>query len=234
MQLVPLAVLAAITSPTAFAVVLVLLRRPRPVALLTGYLAGSLVTSVAVGAAIVAGFDAIDVFAPRRPAARPVFDILLGLLILASAAWLRSERSSEVRRRALPRQARRRAEKRERRGDRPSRSTRIAGSGSVGLVAALGMAMHLPGLLYLAALARIAEADMATTHVLLVLLAFNVVMLTPIEIPLLGCIAAPQATQTTVENIYAFLEARKGEGLLLASALAGGYLIVTGVLGLAA
>ena len=66
LHLIPLAVLAAITSPTAIASVLAILRRPRAVWLLASYLAGTFVASMLVGLAIVAGLGATDLFAPRH------------------------------------------------------------------------------------------------------------------------------------------------------------------------
>ncbi len=88
--------------------------------------------------------------------------------------------------------------------------------------------MHLPGLIDLAALADIANANLSAVHAVILLVHFNVVMLTPIELPLLGAIRAPERTQKTVGAVDAFIRSHRSEGLLLASALAGGYLIVTG------
>jgi hypothetical protein len=42
--------------------------------------------------------------------------------------------------------------------------------------------------------------------------------------------AAPEPTRKTVERVYDLLGAHRSEGLLLASALAGGHLIVTRLL----
>lgn len=232
LQLIPLAVLAAITSPAAIAAVLVILNRPRPLGLLAGYVIGSFVMSMLIGIAVVAGLAASTLFAPRHGPGLPILDIAVGGLILISAVWLRSERSAEMRRRAAARHARRRAEKRARRGDRPSRTSHLLASGSIGVVVALGAAMHLPGLLYLAALGTIAHADLASTRAVIVLLLFNLVMLTPIELPLAGYVVAPKPTQIAVVRLDAFIRAHRTEGLLLGSLIAGGYLVVSGILGL--
>jgi hypothetical protein len=232
-HLIPLAILAAITSPTAIAAVLVILSRPRAFALLTGYVAGSFVMSVVAGIAIVAGLTATHAFSPRHSASLPVVDIVIGMLILLSAAWLRSDRSAGLRRRAAERRARRRAEKTARRGERESRASRVLSGGSVGLVTLVGAAMHLPGLLYFAALANIAHADVSSGHSLILLVLFNLVMLAPIELPLLGYLIAPEWTQDVVARIDAVIKDHWDEGLLLASLVAGGYLIVSGVVALA-
>jgi Sap, sulfolipid-1-addressing protein len=231
-QLIPLAILAAITSPTTIAAVLVILNRPGPVPLLTGYVLGSFATSVLVGIAIVLGLAATSLFASRNGPALPSVDLGIGVLILLSAVWLHSARSAELRQRAAAARARRKAKKNPSRGQKPSRSAVILNRGSVGLLAALGVAMHLPGLIYLAALADIANANLSAVHAVILLVLFNVVMLAPIELPLLGAIKAPERTQKTVGTVDAFIRSHGSEGLLLASALAGGYLIVTGAVAL--
>jgi Sap, sulfolipid-1-addressing protein len=232
-QLIPLAVLAAITSPTAIAAVLVILNRPHPRRLLTGYVVGSFVMSVLIGIVVVVGLAATTLLAPRHRASLPVLDIAVGVLILVSAAWLHSPRSAEVRKRASIRHAQRRAERQARRGDRPTRTAQVLASGSIGLVTALGAAMHLPGLLYLAALGTIAHANLSTTHTLVVLVLFNLVMLAPVELPLAGSIVAPHATQDAVRRIDAYVKAHRNQGILLGSILAAGYLILAGLLTLA-
>jgi hypothetical protein len=231
-QLIPLAVLAAITSPTAIAAVLVILNRPQPVGLLAGYVAGSFAMSVLIGIALVAGLVATTLLTPRNHASLPVLDVVIGVLILLSAVWLRSPRSTEVRQRAAQRHARRRAERQARRGDRPSRTSQVLTSGSVGLVTALGAAMHLPGLLYLAGLGTIAHASISAAHAVILLLVFNVIMLTPIELPLAGYLLAPEPTQDAVARLDAFIRSHRAEGVLLGSLIAAGYLIITGIVGL--
>jgi MFS family permease len=231
-RLIPLAVLSAITSPTAIAAVLVILSRPGAARLLSAYVIGSFFASVVVGIVIVGGLNATALVAPRHHAAAPVFNIGIGTLILASAAWLRSERSAALRRRAGERRAQRRAHKAAERGDRPSRSSQILSRGSVGLVTALGVAMHLPGLLYLAALGNIAHSDVSSARALVLIVLFNLVMLAPIELPLLGYISAPDSTERAVRSVNAFITRHRREGLLLLSVLAGGYLIVSGIVGL--
>ena len=233
-QLIPLAILSAITSPTAMAAVLVILSRPGALRLLSAYVIGSFLTSVLVGIAIVGGLTATGLVAPSRHSATPILDISLGMLILLSAAWLRSERSAALRRRAAELRAQRKARKVATHGQKPSRSAQILSRGSVGLVAALGVAMHLPGLLYLAALGDIAHANVSTSHALLLIILFNIVMLAPIELPLLGYIAAPDQTNRAVGGMNSFITVHRREGLLFLSVLAGGYLVVSGVVGLLA
>ncbi len=214
------------------AVVLVLLRRSRPVRLLSAYVIGSLVASVLVGIGVVTGLSATSLGARHKGAAISIFDISIGVLILISAAWLHSERSAAMRQRAADRLAQRKAQKHARSGDKQSWSSQILSSGSVGRLATLGVVMHLPGLLYLAALGYIAAQDVSTSHRLLLIVLFNIVMLAPIELPLVGYLVAPQRTEAKVRSMNSFINEHRAKGLLLLSALAGGYLIVSGIVGL--
>ncbi len=137
-----------------------------------------------------------------------------------------------MRQRAADRLARRKAQKNSRSGDKQSRSSQILSSGSVGRLATLGVVMHLPGLLYLAALGYIAHLNVSTSDGLLLIVLFNIVMLTPIELPLLGYIVVPQRTEETVQSANSFINEHRADGLLLLSVVAGGYLIVSGIVGL--
>jgi hypothetical protein len=72
----------------------------------------------------------------------------------------------EVRRRAVARRGRQLAK----RGGQPSASARIINRGSVALLLALGAAMHLPGLLYLDALAKLSHQNQSTSRTVFALL----------------------------------------------------------------
>jgi hypothetical protein len=74
--------------------------------------------------------------------------------------------------------------------------------------------------------------NVSTSYGLLLILLFNIVMLAPIELPLLGYIVAPQRTEDGVRSANSFINEHRGTGLLLLSIVAGGYLIVSGIVGL--
>lgn len=212
------------------AAVLVILSRPRPRALLTAYVLGSFVASLLIGVGVVALLKSSHTFTGRNSSSRPTLEIVVGVIILLSEAWLSSARSAAVRQRSSEWLADRRRRKVARSARKPGRSARILNRGSVGLVAALGVAMHLPGLLYLVALGDIAAANLTGADTVTVLIAFNVVMLAPIELPLLGCIFDPQATEQKVTAIDAFIRRHQRRELLIVGGLAGGYLIISGLI----
>jgi hypothetical protein len=212
------------------AAVLVILGRPNPRALMTAYVVGSFIASLLIGIGVVALLRSSDVFTERQSSSRPSFEIVVGVIILISEVWLSSARSAAVRRRSSEWLAARRHRKAERSAGKPSRSAQILSRGSVGLVATLGVAMHLPGLLYLVALSEMAAANLGRAETVLVLIGFNVVMLAPIELPLVGCILDPDATQRRVKAIDNFIRRHQRRELLIGGALAGGYLVIGGIL----
>ena len=215
------------------AAVLVILSRPNPRALMTAYVVGSFITSVLVGIGVVALVKSSGVFTQRHSSSRPTFEIVVGVIILISEVWLSSARSAAVRRRSSEWLAARRQRKAERSAGKPSRSAQILSRGSVGLIAALGVAMHLPGLLYVVALGDMAAAHLGGPETVLVLIGFNLVMLAPIELPWLGCILDPDATQRRVTAIDEFIRRHQRREALIGGAVAGGYLVISGLVGLA-
>ncbi len=231
-QLLTLALLSAITSPTAIAAVLLILSRPRAIPLLAAYVIGSFVASMVVGLAAVEALKSIGTFNPGQRSANPTVHLVAGVLVLATAAFLRSDRSSPIRRRAAAMRAERKARHARKGHEGPSRTTRLLSRGSVGITVALGVAMHLPGMLYLVALTDVAHESLSTPHTIAVLAAFNAIMLLPIELPLIAFAVAPRWTKDTLDRMDAWLRANERRAIQLTALAAGGYLIVVGLVGL--
>lgn len=233
-QLLVLALLAAITSPTAIAAVLVILSRPRAVALLTAYAAGSFVASMLIGFAVVEILNDSGAFGRNEHAGNPIVHIVAGILVLLASAWVRSSRGAPVRRKAAEMRAARKARKARKAGerDKPSRTSKMLSKGSTPVLAALGVAMHLPGMLYLVALADISHESLGTAETIAVLAIFNVIMLAPIGLPLLFFVFTPQRTQATLDRMDAYVRTHESRVLWVGALAASGYLIVSGVIGL--
>ncbi|MFN8175762.1 MAG: GAP family protein [Solirubrobacteraceae bacterium] len=230
-QLLALALLSAITSPTAIAAVLVILSRPNAVALLSAYVIGSFAASMAVGLGIVELLRDSDAFSPSERAGNPIVHIVAGVVILVVSLWLRSDHSGPVRRKAAEMRAARKA----RHADpnrKPSRTSRMLAAGTTPVLGALGVAMHLPGMLYLVALADISHESLDTAATVGVLALFNLIMLAPIELPLVAFAFAPHRTQDALDRMDAYVRTHETRVLWLGALLAAGYLIVSGVAGL--
>lgn len=233
-QLLVLALLAAITSPTAIAAVLVILSRPRPVALLSAYVAGSFAASILVGLGVVELLSGTGAFSPGDRSGNPIAHVVAGAIVLLVSFWVRSAHGAPVRRRAAEMRAARKARKARKAGERgkPSRTSAMLNKGSTPVLAALGVAMHLPGMLYLVALADISHESLSTVETIAVLAVFNVIMLAPIGLPLLFFVFAPRRTQATLDRMDAYVRTHESRVLWLAALAAGGYLIASGVIGL--
>lgn len=230
-QLLVLALLSAITSPTAIAAVLVILSRPRAVALLAAYVIGSFATSLLVGIVLVEVLRGSGAFDASEHAGNPIVHLVAGVVVLAASLWLRSDRSAPVRRRAAEMRAARKARKAAG-PKKPSRTSRMLSRGTTPVLAALGVAMHLPGVLYLVALADVSHESLSTASTVAVLAIFNAIMLLPIELPLLAFALAPARTQDALDRMDSYVHANESRVLWLAALAAGGYLIATGVVGL--
>jgi MFS family permease len=217
-----LAVAAAI-SPTILAVVIVILHSPRPRRLLGAYLVGGLLTSIAVGIAIVTSLNELDVLAGSSPAADPVVNFTVGALALIVAYVLATDRDAPIEER-----------RRERRASRPSRdpwSQRVLERGTAPIAFAVGVALNLPGAFYLVALKDIAQGQHGTGSEVFAIVLFNLIMFALAELPLLGYLFAPEATQRKVEGFNEWLGRRARQIVVALATTMGVYLVARGVIG---
>jgi hypothetical protein len=221
-SIIPLA-LAAAFYPTLLAGVIVILDRDKPVALLAAFLAGGMLISVAAGLIIVFILDGA-VSTKHQHKASPAVDLIIAALSFGLAVFLwRRERAA--------RQARRTGGG-SRRAKGPSWTERRLGTGSAWVAFGAGVALNLPGLWYLDALKDIARAQDSTIAAILWILVFVVIMFALAEIPLIGYVVSPDATQARVQRLRAWLnEHGRMLGLWVAVA-AGVYLTAKGVLAL--
>jgi hypothetical protein len=157
-QLLPLALGSAV-YPTLLAVVIVILTQPNPRRILAAYLAGAMLASLSVGFGILIALNSGDVM--NRSSGRtlnPAVDLGVGLLLLGLLYLVLSGHD----RRFVERRQRKHSE-REESGKEPW-SQRILERRSIVLTFVVGMALNLPGALYLVALTQIASADQGTAE----------------------------------------------------------------------
>jgi hypothetical protein len=153
----------------------------------------------------------------------PVLDIALGALVLAIAFVVGTGRTKRL----SDRRARTRAEKADK---PPPRWQRALDSGSARVGCLVGLMLTLPGASYLAALARIGKENLSTPAIVLTILAFNVIMLLLLEIPLLGFAIAPDRTNAAVQRFGGWLRRRGGRIALVAAVLIGVALVARGTI----
>ncbi len=216
--------LVAAVNPTLLAAVTAMIMLPHPRRLMFGYLCGALLTSISLGLLIVFELDGsgktIDT---TKSTVAPATDIVLGSLLLI-IAWVVSSGRDTWRRERV---ARRRAA----RADAPPpRWRRALDKGSARITFVVGVCLTLPGLSYLIGMSDIAKQNYSDVGVVLAVVAFCVVMLMLIEVPLIGALFAPDWTDRAMENTSAYLRANGGRILLRVAFILGALLLLRGVL----
>jgi Sap, sulfolipid-1-addressing protein len=221
-----LAFLAAL-YPTLLAATTVMLLLPHPKRLLLGYLLGAAMTSVTLGLVIVFALRHSGLVETTQTTLGPGADIVLGCLALVIAFVLRSGRDQRL--------VERRRERKAAKGPSgPPRWQEALGRGSARTTFVVGALLTLPGASYIAALHRIADEDLADPATVAVVLAFNLIMLMLLEVPLLAYTFAPDWTPRAVEPFKQKLRERgRIWGIRVAAAL-GLLMVARGVVTLLA
>lgn len=214
---------ASAVSPTILAVVIVILHRPRPRRLLAAYLFGGMLTSIAVGVAIVTSLQELEVLSGSNPAADPAVNFTVGLLALIVAYVLHTDRDAALEQR-----------RRERRESRPARdpwSQRVLSRGTAPIAFAVGVALNLPGAFYLVALKDIAQGQHTTASQVFAVVLFNLIMFVLAEVPLAGYFIAPETTERKVEALNRWMGSHARQIVIALSTVMGIYLVARGVAG---
>jgi hypothetical protein len=214
---------ASAVSPAILAVVIVVLRRPRPQRLLAAYLFGGMLTSIAVGMAIVSSLSGLAAFSGSSPAADPIVNFTVGGLALIVAYALATDRDARLEER-----------RRERQANRPARdpwSQRVLNRGTAPIAFAVGVVLNLPGAFYLVALKDIAQGQQDTGRQLFAIVIFNLIMFVLAEVPLLGYSFAPEATQAKGEALNGWMAHHARQIVIVVATTIGLYLVARGFAG---
>ncbi|HVD86750.1 MAG TPA: GAP family protein [Solirubrobacterales bacterium] len=214
--------LGAMLNPTLLAAVTVMLLLPETKKLMLGYLLGAYLTSISLGMLIAFSLHGSGTTSAARNAFSPAEDFVFGLIALTVGVVLRSGRLH------LARQRRRRGRQSE--PKKESLPERLLGRGSARITFAVGAALTLPGASYLVALDRIAALDAGTGATAALVIAFCLIQLAFLELPLIGYALAPERTQ---ERVVAFREwlARSGSRVAADGAIViGALLLVRGAI----
>jgi hypothetical protein len=205
--------LASMVWPALLAVVVVALVSPRPVRLLSFFLAGSLLTTVTVGAVIVFLLRGSSLLPPERPTFGPVVDLVAGsaALLLAYVLHRRGRPAHE-----------------QPASDTPSWYERTLSRGGP-LAFVVGVVLNVfPGVFPFVAMKDIAELDYSVAATVALILGFYLVMFLPAEVPLVSYLVAPEGTTKNVAKLRDWL-GRNGRRLaVITLAAVGTYLLVRG------
>jgi hypothetical protein len=226
LELLPMALLSAI-YPTLLAVVILILTQPNPRRLLAAYLAGALLTSLTIGLVIVGGLGSGDLLnGSSGRTINPAVDLAVGLLLLGLLYVILSGRD----RRFVERRQRKKAERAA--SSKEPWSDRVLARQSILFTFLVGVALNLPGALYLVALKEIAAADQSTAQDVFQLVTYNVIMFAWAEIPLIGYGIAPERTEALIKRVHAWLGSHTRQIALTLCGAAAAYLTIRGAAGL--
>ncbi len=214
--------LTAALNPTLLAAVTLMLTLLNPKRLLSGYLAGALITSVTCGLLLVFTLPGSSTSSTSKHTVNPVLNIVLGAIILVVAFIVGTGR--DKRRRA--RSARKREEAKNK---PPPRWKRYLSRGSARDTFLVGILLSFPGASYIAGMDELSKQGTGTVATVLLVIAFNLVMLMLLELPLIGYATRPEWTTAAVARFNGFLGRDGGRVALVVATGIGVLLIVRGV-----
>jgi len=206
--------------PLLLAAVLVMLDTPRPKALLAGYLLGGAIVSIGLGVVILVVFVRSGaVSGSTGRSFNPAVDIATGALALAVAlvmakGWDRRFRRERPAKDGPP---------------ADSKAKQYLGRGSARLAFLVGMAFSLPSFYYIAALKDIADTEGTSPVAFVLILAFNVIQFTLVEVPLVGYMVAPERTRVAVGSFNEWFRTHLRQIGEVVAAVIGVYLIARGI-----
>ncbi len=235
-------------NPVLIGVVLLTLASEHPKRMLGAYFAGAFTWSVGLGIGVVTVASDADVFGGHSSSSRPGADIAAGVLLLVGAFWYGSGRAA--RRKAL-RKARREEGAEGQRGgsgeggqrqgqgqgsepeqgkeqEKKPMAERLL-SGSAPLAFFAGVVLNFPSVRYIAAMKEIVVAEVSKHEQVLVILLFNVLMLSPAIVPLCALVVHPEGTRSAIARLDAWLRAHARVLLTTIFVVLGVYLIVKGI-----
>jgi Sap, sulfolipid-1-addressing protein len=213
----------AALNPSLLAAVTIMLTLEKPKRLLVGYLMGAVVTSVTCGMLIVFSLHGSNTSNTAKRTVNPAINIALGLLILLLVFVVGTGR--DRRRRAWTERRHEKAQDRP-----PPRWRRTLSKGSARDTFVVGALLSFPGASYIAGMDLLSKQKIGTTGTVFAVLAFNVIMLLLLELPLLGYATKPEWTAVTVHRFSDWLSRSGGRVALIGAAVIGVLLIGRGVI----
>lgn len=214
--------LLAMLNPTLLAAVTVMMLLPETKKLMFGYLLGAYLSSISVGLLIVFSLHDSGATDTARATLTPAEDLVFGAIAVTVGIVLWTGRADALRERR-----RRRKEGKERKEPWPQR---LLGRGSARITFVVGVLLSFPGASYLVGLDRIAHLDVAAPEAVLLVIAFCVIQLVLLELPLIGYVVAPEWTQDAVNRFREWISLN---GVRVAGKIAiaiGGLLLLRGTL----
>ncbi len=185
---------------------------------MVGYLLGALMTSITLGLVIIFSVEDSSAVTTTENTLSPAASMALGGVALVAAFVVGTGRHQRKLKRA------RKKEK------GPPRWQQALGRGSPLTTFVVGALLTLPGASYLAGLRRIDKLTYSTAQTVLLVVAFNLVMLVLLEIPLVCFAVAPDWTVAEVGRTKAWIGRHGRRFVAVMLAAVGGLLVIKGLI----
>jgi hypothetical protein len=225
--------------PQGLAVVAYFLSRPRPLPLLVAYFIGGFGSYLILGAIVLFVLKGVNV--RRGSSVPPEIEVAVGALALMVAALVGSGIAGRLRAQAQARHSTSTADSPQSSSGHPD-SGEFPGSANLGprVQAALrrdspwiawitGLAVGMPTVYYLAAIADILKTDSSAGLQVAALIVFNVIAFSVVEIAILSFVVAPEATRTRLNQLSWWATAHERILISALSGVVGVYLLVIGI-----
>ena len=209
--------------PLLLIVVVIALNSSNPVRILGWFLAGGLLTTLSVDSAIVFALQGSSFVSGPNPSADGWIDIIVGLLALLAALVLHLGMSGRGPERFRPHE----------KPKKESRSTEwieslVERGATLSFVAGI-VATILPAPFAIIAMKNISEMDISSGAAFGLIVLFNLIMFSLVEIPLVGFVVAPQRTKTEATRFNAWLGRNLRRVAVDALAIVGAVELVRGL-----
>jgi Sap, sulfolipid-1-addressing protein len=211
----------AALNPTLLAAVTVMLTLLSPKRLLSGYLAGAMLTSLTFGFVLVFTLHGSGASSTSKHTVNPILNIGLGVIILVTVFVVGTGRDTR-------RQARSARKREEAKDKPPPRWKRQLSKGSARDTFLVGVLLSFPGASYIAGMDTLSKQKIGTFETILAVIAFNLIMLLLLELPLIGYATSPRWTAATVARFNSWLSRSGGRAALIAATVIGIALLVRG------
>lgn len=210
--------LGAALNPTLVAASTLMMLLPNAKRLMFGYLLGALMTSITLGLLIISSLENSSAVDTAKKTLSPAATLLLGVAALTGAVV--------VRRGWHPRAADRGADKQDMQDKKTPRWQKALGRGSARTTFVVGALLTLPGASYLAGLSRIDKLNYPTVQTVALVVAFNLIMLALLEIPLLGFVIAPDRTVEAIDRTKAWTSRHRRRAAVTLLTVVGTLLVI--------
>jgi sulfite exporter TauE/SafE len=211
---------ASMFWPTLITIVVLALRVPKPVRILSWFVLGGLLTTITIGLVLVFALQDSSFVSGSNPPVNPVLNIVAGLVALAGAVYVTRRKSAPA---AEPEPVS--ADKK-----KPGLTERAVQRG--GLVAFFaGVVLNVvPGAFPFVALKDISQLDVSDGGKVAAVVLFYVIMFAFAEVPIVAYLFAPERTTAKVNAFNDWLRMNSPRVAAYVLAAVGIYLLVRGIL----